>query len=107
MIMTQEQRDANRAKRMAELEDLIPNTLRCVEVLKQHAPTLKYVRQWQLHCIDVYRMDLPAVKEVLANIAADEMVCPVHLWAIYQADYLCPIDGGHWMSRSPSKSVTF
>ena len=107
MKMTQDQCDADRAKRMAELEDLIPNTLKCVEVLQRHAPTLKYVRQWQEQCIDVYGMDLPVVKEMFVKIAADEMVCPVHLWSVYQADYLCPIDGGHWMSRSPSKSETF
>ncbi len=90
--MTQEQRDANRAKRMAELEELFPLTLLCVEVLKQHAPTLKYVRQWQHHCIDVYRMDLPVVKDVLAEIAAAEKVCPDTLFTIYKADYCCPDD---------------
>ena len=92
MIMSQEQRDANRAKRMVELEDQIPHTLRCVEALQRHAPTLKYVVQWQLHCIDVYRMDLPVVKEMLVKIAADEQVCPDTLFTIYKADYCCPDD---------------
>ena len=92
MKMTQDQCAADRAKRMAELEDLIPNTLKCVAVLQRHAPTLKYVVQWQHHCIDVYRMDLPVVKEMFVKIAADEMVCPETLFEIYKADYCCPDD---------------
>ena len=90
MKMTQDQRGTDRAKRMTELEDLIPNTLRCVEVLKEHAPTLKYVTQWQAYCVNTYGMDLPVVKELLAEIAADENVCRHHLWSVYKADYCCP-----------------
>ena len=85
--MSQEQRDANRAKRMVELEDQIPHTLRCVEALQRHAPTLKYVVQWQEQCIDVYGMVLPVVQEMLVKIAADEQVCPDTLFMIYKADF--------------------
>ena len=79
MMMSQEQRDASRAKRMAELKDQIPNTLRCVEVLQQHAPTLKYVRP----C---------ALEDTLTAIAKGENVCPDTLFTIYKADYCCPDD---------------
>ena len=74
MMMSQEQRDASRAKRMAELKDQIPNTLRCVEVLQQHASTLKYV--WSC-----------SLEDTLSAIAEGENVCPDTLLAIYKADF--------------------
>tara|TARA_R100001443_G_scaffold1603_1_gene5785 strand:- start:148 stop:393 length:246 start_codon:yes stop_codon:yes gene_type:complete len=69
----------DRAKRMAELEELFPNTLRCMEGLQQHAPTLKYV--WDIHrptCLRAY---------TLSAIAKGENVCPDTLLAIYKADF--------------------
>lgn len=75
MIMSQAQRDANRAKRMAELEDQIPHTLRCVEVLKQHCHTLSYIES------------LDDIRNLLSKIAEAEEIPFALIMSIYKHDF--------------------
>jgi len=73
--MTQEQRDAIRAKSMAELSGLIPNTLRCVEVLKQHCHTLSYIESFA------------EVEDLLSKIAVAEEIPFDLIMSVYKHDF--------------------
>ena len=73
--MTQDQRDASRAKSMAELSGLIPNTLRCVEVLKQHCHTLSYIESYEER------------RNLLSKIAEAEEIPSALIMSIYKHDF--------------------
>ena len=73
--MTQEQREANHAHSVAELSGLVPQTLRCVEVLKQHCHTLSYIES------------LDDIRNLLSKIAEAEEIPFALIMSIYKHDF--------------------